>query len=310
MPARRPSPERTRSSQPERIRSYNLFGESAELPDVLHVETLAARSALHGWELEPHRHGRLHQVLLMRRGGGTAWLGDARIDLAPPCLVNVPAGEVHAFRFRPDSRGWVATLADELLDDVLARADDARRALAVARVVHADASIEALMVEVQHEFEGRAAARALVLRGLAAMLLGHAARAIDTHLEAHPQAHPDARSAAARRAADPALLRRFEALLEQHHAQRWAVADYARALAVTPTHLSRVTRTATGLAASRLIDERVVREARRHLAYTQAPVKVIADALGYADPAYFSRVFSRTAGLAPQAYRDRFAPRG
>ena len=52
----------------DRIRSYNLFGESAELPDVLHCETIAARSALHDWELEPHRHGRLHQVLLLRKG--------------------------------------------------------------------------------------------------------------------------------------------------------------------------------------------------------------------------------------------------
>jgi AraC family transcriptional activator of pobA len=303
-----------RRAPPARIRSYNLFGESAELPDVLHVETIAARSALHGWELEPHRHGRLHQVLLIRRGAGVAWLGEARVDLAPPCLINVPAGEVHAFRFRPDTRGWVATLADELLDDVLARAAEARRTLSQGHVVVADDALEALMTEIQHEFDARAAARALVLRGLAAMLLGRAARAIDAHLDAHadvPHATgPDERSGRGGPAAEPVLLRRFEALLEQHHAHRWSVTDFARALAVTPTHLSRVTRTATGLSASRLIDERVVREARRHLAYTQAPVKAIADALGFADPAYFSRVFARAAGLSPRDYRARFAPRG
>lgn len=52
---------------PATIRSYALFGESGDLPDVLHCETIAARSALHGWELAPHRHAGLHQLLLVTR---------------------------------------------------------------------------------------------------------------------------------------------------------------------------------------------------------------------------------------------------
>ena len=287
------------------IRSYNLFGESAELPDVLHVETIAARSALHDWELAPHRHGRLHQLLLVQRGGGTAWLGDATIELGalrpgsgPAArLVNVPAGEVHAFRFRPGTRGWVVMLADELIDGLLARSGDEHRVLGGACAVPAGPAVDALMQQLQHEFDARAAARALILRGLAATLLGQVARAIDA-----------ARPAPAR-GPDHALLRRFEALLEARFAEHWPVSAYANALAVTPTHLSRITRGATGLSASRLIDERLVREARRHLAYTQAPIKAVADTLGFADPAYFTRVFRRAAGVSPRDYRERFAPR-
>ena len=58
------------------------------------------------------------------------------------------------------------------------------------------------------------------------------------------------------------LSERFEALLEQHFAEHWTVAHYADALSVTPTHLSRVTRSATGHAASHLIVERIVRGQR------------------------------------------------
>jgi AraC family transcriptional activator of pobA len=49
------------------------------------------------------------------------------------------------------------------------------------------------------------------------------------------------------------VFRRFEALLEQRHLDRWSVSDYAHALSVTPTHLNRVTRAATGDTASHLI---------------------------------------------------------
>ena len=54
------------------VQNYNLFGESDELPDVVHCESIATRSALHNWEFAPHRHARLHQVLLVTRGGGEA----------------------------------------------------------------------------------------------------------------------------------------------------------------------------------------------------------------------------------------------
>ena len=52
----------------QNILNFNLFGESAHLPDILHCETIAARSALHDWELAPHRHDRLHQLLLLAAG--------------------------------------------------------------------------------------------------------------------------------------------------------------------------------------------------------------------------------------------------
>lgn len=60
-------------SNMNRIETFNLFGEDADLPDVVHCETIEARSVVHDWEFKPpHRHARLHQVLLLERGGGTA----------------------------------------------------------------------------------------------------------------------------------------------------------------------------------------------------------------------------------------------
>lgn len=101
------------------------------------------------------------------------------------------------------------------------------------------------------------------------------------------------------------LFQRFEALLEQHFLQHWTVSDYAAALSVTPTHLSRLTRSATGHAASHLILDRVIREARRNLVYTNLPVSMVAYALGFNDPAYFSRLFAGATGLSPRSFRDK-----
>ena len=95
------------------------------------------------------------------------------------------------------------------------------------------------------------------------------------------------------------LVRRFAALIEAHYREHWSVADYAAALAVSPTHLGRLCRAEAGLAPSRLVEGRLVQEARRSLAYTDMSVAEIAYDLGFEDPAYFTRVFARATGLAP-----------
>jgi len=279
------------------IQTFSLFGESTHLPDVLHCETIAARSALHDWELSPHRHSQLHQLLLLTTGGGAVQLEGQRVALAPLSLVNIAAGDVHAFSFQRGTQGWVTTLADELLGEILAQAGDVRRALGQSFVIAANENIRDAVARIAEEFNDRSTARALVLRGLASTLLGLAARAAAA-AEIVTADLPDSN-----------LLRRFEALLEKEFLNHWSVSDYARALAVSPTHLSRVTRAATGRAASYLIDERIVREARRNLAYTQLQIATIADTLGFNDAAYFSRVFTRVTGVSPRLFRAQlFAP--
>lgn len=278
---------------PRAIPGYSLFGESAHLPDVLHCETIAARSALHDWELEPHRHAKLHQLVFVESGGGTAHLEGRSLPLAPMTLVNVPPGHVHGFSFAPGTAGYVTTLAEEMRDEVLAQAADVRRLLGHSALLHAGEPVRTATREIWQEYSGRSAARALVLRGLTATLLGLVARL----------AAAVGPVGAERR--ESRLLQRFEALVEAHFAEHWKVADYARAMAVTPTHLSRVVREATGGPASKVIEMRLVREARRHLVYTQASVTAVAYGLGFSDPAYFTRVFSRTVGLSPRAFRAR-----
>ncbi len=104
------------------LQSQGLFGESSQLPDVLHCETIAARSSLHDWELMPHRHARLHQVLMLQSGGGQAQIEGETLPLGPMSLINVAAGDVHAFRFEPGTQGYVVTLAEEMMDLLLAEA--------------------------------------------------------------------------------------------------------------------------------------------------------------------------------------------
>ena len=280
---------------PSAIQSYSLFGESKHLPDVLHCETIADRSVLHDWELAPHRHARLHQVLLVRSGGGRVSLDDATFPLVAGSLVNIPPGHVHAFRFEPGTEGWVTTFADELIADLCHRVGDVRRDLSHACVLKTDKSMALAVAQIWQEFSGHAKARALVLRGLSAVLLGWISRQMGEGISASGQ-HRVA-------AAESGLVQKFVDLIDLHFLEHWQVSDYAKALAVSPTHLSRLARAATGRSAIRMIEARIMREARRNLAYTNLSISTIAYSLGYVDPAYFTRVFKQVAGVSPKAFR-------
>ena len=278
---------------PTSIQSYSLFGESTHLPDVLHCETIAERSKLHDWELAPHRHARLHQILLITMGGGFVTLDGQTSPLSAGSLVNVPHGHAHAFSFKKDTQGWVTTFADELMDELCVRVGNVRQELGQASVLKADKFTYQIVHQIWREFSSQEKSRALVLRGLSSVLLGWVSRHLQTQ------------RVQIRKQADPELIQRFKDLIEDHYLAHWRVNDYAKALSISPTHLSRLSRSATGNSALRLIEARLMREARRNLAYTSLSISNIAYALGYNDPAYFSRVFARDSGLSPKAFRQQ-----
>lgn len=288
----------THAADSTTIRNYNLFGETAEMPDVVHCETIQERSQLHNWEFRPHRHARLHQVLLIKNGGGQAHIDGRQLPLGPKMLINVPQGRVHGFSFHPGTEGWVVTLSADLVDECLRDGEGLRAFLDMPGTAPLPGDVETLARRIFAEYGSRSFARAQVLRSLAGVLIGLVARAIQA----------DSGDADPHR--DTPLLRRFERMVDTEFRNRLTVADYAARLAVSPTHLNRVTRQATGRSASSLITERMLREARRLLIYTNLTAAEISYELGYADPAHFSRVFARGTGTAPRAFRQRMEQGG
>lgn len=96
------------------------------------------------------------------------------------------------------------------------------------------------------------------------------------------------------------------------HSQAWVnarlgsvitLADWAKAAGWHPVHFERVFKRETGLAPMRWLEERRMEAARQYLCATRRRVREIAEAVGYPDPFYFSRVFRKTYGHPPLRYR-------
>lgn len=102
-----------------------------------------------------------------------------------------------------------------------------------------------------------------------------------------------------------AVTREFKTLLERSFDNMKRPADYARALNLSVAYLNECVSNTTGLPVSHLIRQRILLEAKRLLCHSGKSVKEIAAALGYDDPAYFSRFFTKNTGISAIAFRSQ-----
>lgn len=100
------------------------------------------------------------------------------------------------------------------------------------------------------------------------------------------------------------LMHAYAALVASEHASGKTMADLAGYLGVTPTHLTRVCRAATGKTAATLLTERVLHAARELLIGTEVPVRDIARHLGFGSAAYFTRFIQQHCSQTPTALRQ------
>jgi len=283
---------------------FFLYGEPPRAADerFVHIETIADRSRLHDWEIRPHTHRDLHQLLVILGGGGRMRAEGAEQEFAAPALLIVPAGVVHAFTFHHDTRGYVVTVAENALAE-LSRREPAFRALfeGARSVDLTDGALDATeleeaVVRLQREFQWTAPAHVTATEARLVTLLVCTVRATA------PERPGLARGTRGPRAA---IVARFRQAVETHLRAGWPMNRYAKVLGVTPHQLRAACLEVTGGPPTHIVHERLVLEAKRTLLYTSLSIAETAYELGFSDPAYFSRFFSERVGVSPAEFRRR-----
>jgi AraC family transcriptional activator of pobA len=101
-----------------------------------------------------------------------------------------------------------------------------------------------------------------------------------------------------------AITNRFKALLFTHIRSKHRVSDYAALLNITPNHLNKSVKAATGKSPTKWIDEAIVLESKVLLHQSSLSISEIAAALGLDDPSYFSRLFKKYEQVTPLRFRQ------
>jgi AraC family transcriptional activator of pobA len=296
------------------IPNYALYGDEAQPAwlGMVHFEKIHQRSSLHNYEIAPHFHDGLIQVLFVTSGGGSVFIDGASWPVHPQTLIVVPARHVHGFHFTPEIDGPVVTAAQRPLESIAEVAapellEHIRRPL-VLGVSESERHVDALMPlfdaierETRVHSSGEVAAGTALLMVVFVQIARMASMLDGSEGEG-----------AAARSRKTVQVERFRALVDADFREHLPVEHYAAKLGLTAGHLSRLCREVLGVSSLDVINARVLHEAERELVYSILGIKQIAGLLGFEDEAYFGRFFRKQTGRTPTEFREaahlRLAP--
>ncbi|MEL7092025.1 MAG: AraC family transcriptional regulator [Pseudomonadota bacterium] len=258
-----------------------------DLPPV-QISTLAQLSGGQDWRLAlPHDRPE-HLIVWITRGQGRALLNGTRRGIGTHNALIIPARTLFAIDLGRQGMGQVALIPD----GTEIRLPETPRHLRL-RDVAAINEITTLFDTAQREATQKRPLVQDALDAHVALISVWVRRQI-----AQPEHLPQKHDAAAR------LTAHFCEGIVQSYASPMTMADHAAALGVTPTHLSRACKAATGRTAADLLTQRTLYAARVALTETKVPVQDIARHLGFGSAAYFTRFMQQHTGQSPTALRQ------
>jgi AraC family transcriptional activator of pobA len=269
---------------------------------------LAASGGLAG----AHAHDFL-TLAYFERDGGFLISGTKRWELREGDAFVIPPGEVHDPRGLSDALGWAAFFPAEVLAPSssgvflswrshpllfpfaagVERAGGGARRLVVAPEDRPSwsARLSALDLELRERREGYREA-ALAHLTLLLVDVGRLATEMVGELRLN----------------DEPLLAEVFGFIEDRYGERVSLRDVARAVSLSPGHLTTVVRSKTGRTVVEWIAERRMVQARRLLVETDLAVEEVGHRVGYRDPGYFVRTFKRSHGTTPLGWRRAGRP--
>lgn len=280
-------------NETDAIPAFELFGETARFPDVLHCEEIKDRASEHGWTISPHRHHHMAQLLYIAAGRTEARLDGDAVILDGDSWLFVPAKTVHGFAFAPDTEGVVLTFPVNVVNSVGPLATGLHHSLAKPMVRKSDDRLTALILLFARCYSDTGIYRAQVAVGLAHAILAAVAES------GHTNGDQSQRRGRRR-------LLQLDALIAEHLADGWGAGDYASALSLSTGQLNRICRGDKGMSTSSYLEASAMAEACRLLAFTNTSIADIGYRLGFDDPSYFSRKFRATHRQTPSDYRLNF----
>lgn len=273
----------------ENIPKYALYGQSdkSATPDMFHIETVETSSAPFSGQIRPHRHRELFQVLYVSEGPINILLGRARQSAVGPIILLLPAGTVHGFQFHNHTKGMILSIALPLMNELELKIE-------IPQILDLSCQAEtkqkiSLLLQLIYLETGSANVDG---KHLSMHLLAALSALINQMINKH----------SINKKADTLVVEFLRAIEDNLH-ERFSVSEYADQLGTSVSTLSRRCKKELDLSALEVINQRILQEAKRHLTFTQKPIAIIADELGFSDPCYFTRFFARESGMAPKAFR-------
>lgn len=276
-----------------KLHPMNAFGVVANLQTPLRIQRFEDR--FEPLVPFPHKHSFYHLVIVTS-GKGWHEIDFKRYPIEKGRIFLMKPAQVHSWVVDKSSRGFVIEFEEDLLSSLTAYSSKIKHLLQNlpdSFVVEKKSDVlilqnhcEFLLKEYQEKQKDYEVAITLSLF----LLLIQFSRWGDLRSAAAPSAE--------------SFAAKYLTLVEENFREKHEVEYYAKKLNMTAKALTMKISRITGKSARALIQDRLILESKRLLAYSVLSVGEIADALGYQDANYFTRFFRMKTKQTPLAFRQ------
>jgi AraC-like DNA-binding protein len=239
-----------------------------------------------------------HTCIYLTDGEARMKIGTEQVMIGKGAMLFVPAGQVFSFEQHDINKGYICAFHDEMLLESPGNGKLLQEftflSLWANPVVQPDKQtsgyILQLLKRMYKEYGSNGLERIDILRAYCRAML----------CEVKGVYQPYAYN---RENAGIHILRRFRELLASRSGELHRVSEYAALLHVSPNHLNKAVKSASGKSPTQWIDDTILTEAKILLWQTELSINEIAAELGFEDPSYFSRLFKKYERVTPSDYR-------
>lgn len=239
----------------------------------------------------PHGHEGYFEFIYLSAGAGYHYIDFEKYEVVPGALFFMYPGQIHHWEFTEIPKGYVLICRREfLMDPTMDVMDLVGWGIpSFFSLAGQDQETAELFQKIEREYQEDLDGCEQIIKTYIKLLLLKIKR-----LAQKSSPVPDGHQL---------LVNNFKQLLDADFSSKRFVKEYADLLHVTPKHLNETCKKLTGSTASKIIQERIILEARRMLLYTEKSIAEIAFSLAFTDPSHFGKFYKKITGTTPQSFR-------
>lgn len=269
----------------------------------IHYERVANLANFFGRDMPIHYHDRFYQIHFFLNNNVNVHLDDISYSIKGPMFFVTPPTIPHAFVTERETMGHVITIRQEVYWKIMKEIDKNQPAevlnspLCIELKPNTDkiaAHLLNILDFMSFEIDNFTTPYDCVQSALLQLILVDISRLSKNYSIKQNTRKEDVR-----------IFRKFNGIIEKDFKNQVPLHFYTDQIGVTEGRLNSICRRLTGQSSKSIIRDRLIQEARRLLIFTPSSITEISYELGFKDPSYFSRFFSRIENSSPSDYRQK-----